>query len=60
MEGFGSYDIYRMSMVDDILVPGTLFHYPYPVNSVYNDFGIFFDRAKRLFHLGSPWHRRER
>lgn len=24
MEGFGSYDIYRMSMVDDILVPGTL------------------------------------
>ncbi len=49
MEGFGSYDIYRMSMVDDILVPGTLFHYPYPVNSVYNDFGIFFDGAKGYF-----------
>lgn len=49
LEGFGSYDIYRMSMVNDILVPGTLFHYPYPVNSVYNDFGIFFDGSKGYF-----------
>ena len=49
LEGFGSYDIYRVSMVDEILVPGTLFHYPYPVNSVYNDFGIFFDGTKGYF-----------
>lgn len=49
LEGFGGYDIYRVSMVNDVLVPGTMFHYPYPVNSVYNDFGIFFDGLKGYF-----------
>ena len=49
MEGFGGYDIYRMSFINDILVPGTLFHYLFPVNTVYNDFGIFFDGTEGYF-----------
>lgn len=49
MEGFGGYDIYRMSFINDVLVPGTLFHYLFPVNTVYNDFGIFFDGTEGYF-----------
>lgn len=49
MEGFGGYDIYRMSFINDVLVPGTLFHYLFPVNTVYNDFGISFDGTEGYF-----------
>ena len=49
MEGFGGYDIYRMSFINDVLVPGTLFQYLFPVNTVYNDFGIFFDGTEGYF-----------
>lgn len=49
MEGFGGYDIYRMSFINDVLVPGTLFHYLFLVNTVYNDFGIFFDGTEGYF-----------
>lgn len=49
MEGFGGYDIYRMSFINDVLVSGTLFHYLFPVNTVYNDFGIFFDGTEGYF-----------
>ena len=49
MEGFGGYDIYRISFINDVLVPGTLFHYLFPVNTVYNDFGIFFDGTEGYF-----------
>lgn len=49
MEGFGGYDIYRMSFINDVLVPGTLFHYLFPVSTVYNDFGIFFDGTEGYF-----------
>ena len=49
MEGFGGYDIYRMSFINDVLVPGTLFHYLFRVSTVYNDFGIFFDGTEGYF-----------
>lgn len=42
LEGFGGFDNYRISFGSNIILNGTLFHYPYPVNSVYNDFGIYF------------------
>lgn len=43
LEGYGGYDIYRVSFGQNIVLPGSLFHYPYPINSANNDFGIFFD-----------------
>lgn len=43
LEGYGGYDIYRVSFGHNIVLPGSLFHYPYPINSVNNDFGIFFN-----------------
>lgn len=48
-EGYGGYDVYRISFGKNIVMPGTLYHYPYPVNTVYNDFGIFFDGEKGYF-----------
>lgn len=48
-EGFGGYDVYRISFGKNIVMPGTLYHYPYPINTVYNDFGIFFDGEKGYF-----------
>lgn len=42
-EGFGGYDIYRMSFDGGIVLPGTFYHYPYPVNTTYNDFGLMLD-----------------
>lgn len=49
LEGYGGYDIYRISFGRNLVMPGTLFHYPYPVNTVYNDFGIFFDGKDGYF-----------
>lgn len=49
LEGYGGYDVYRISFGKNIVMPGTLYHYPYPVNTVYNDFGIFFDGEKGYF-----------
>lgn len=48
-EGYGGYDVYRISFGKNIVMPGTLYHYPYPVNTVANDFGIFFDGEKGYF-----------
>lgn len=48
-EGYGGYDVYRVSFGKNIVMSGTLYHYPYPVNTVYNDFGIFFDGEKGYF-----------
>lgn len=42
-EGYGGYDIYRVSFGRNIVLPGSMFHYPYPINSANNDFGIFFN-----------------
>lgn len=43
LEGYGGYDLYRVTFGRNIVLPGSLYHFPYPINSVYNDFGIFFD-----------------
>lgn len=40
-EGYGGYDLYRVSYNGKVILPGSLFHYPYPVNTVYNDFGMY-------------------
>ena len=48
-EGFGGFDNYRISFGDNIILPGTLFHYPYPVNSAYNDFGVYFHKGNGFF-----------
>ena len=47
--GYGGYDIYRVSFGHNIVLPGSMFHYPYPINSANNDFSIFFDGAKGYF-----------
>lgn len=43
LEGYGGYDIYRVSFGNNLVLPGSLFHYPYPINSANNDFGLFFN-----------------
>ncbi len=48
-EGFGGYDIYRVSFGHNIVMSGTLYHYPWPVNTVFNDFGMFFDGETGYF-----------
>lgn len=43
LEGFGGYDIFMANIANNRATPGTLYHYPYPINSAANDFGIFFN-----------------
>lgn len=42
-EGFGGYDIYRVSFGHNLVLPGSLLHFPYPINTTYNDFGIYYN-----------------
>lgn len=49
LEGFGGYDIYRVSFGRNLVLPGSLYHYPYPINTAYNDFGVFFHDKKGYF-----------
>jgi hypothetical protein len=44
LEGFGGYDIYHIIFSDNLSTVGSLFHYPYPVNTASNDFGAYIDR----------------
>lgn len=46
LEGYGGYDIFCLTFdsEDNSIVPGSLNHFPYPINSVYNDFGVYFDK----------------
>lgn len=41
LEGFGGYDIYRVNFASGQVFPGSIYHYPYPVNSVWNDYALF-------------------
>ncbi len=50
-EGYGGYDIYRISFGHNIVLAGSLFHYPYPVNSVANDFGVYFAGGKEGYFI---------
>lgn len=38
--GFGGYDIYSAELKDQKAQKGTIYHYPYPINTVFNDFGL--------------------
>lgn len=49
LEGFGGYDIYRVSFGHNIILPGSLFHFPYPVNTTHNDFGVYFNDKAGYF-----------
>jgi outer membrane protein OmpA-like peptidoglycan-associated protein len=44
LEGFGGYDIYHIIFGGNLSTIGSLFHYPYPVNTASNDFGAYIDR----------------
>lgn len=48
-EGFGGYDIYRVSFGHNIILPGSMCHFPYPINTTYNDFGIYFNEKAGYF-----------
>lgn len=38
--GFGGYDIYTIDIEDKDVKKGSVYHYPYPINTVFNDFGL--------------------
>lgn len=48
-EGYGGYDICRITFTDQQVVPGTLFHYAYPINTAHNDFGLYLDGEVAYF-----------
>lgn len=48
-EGFGGYDLYRVRFDNNIVLPGSLSQLPYPVNTTYNDFGIYFGEESGYF-----------
>lgn len=39
-EGYGGYDIYRANFVDGAVMSNSLWHFPYPINTVSNDYGL--------------------
>lgn len=43
LEGYGGYDIFNVTFRQNRVLPGSLYHYPYPINSVSSDFGIYFE-----------------
>lgn len=49
LEGFGGYDIYRIGFQQNKPIHGTLSHFPYPINSVFNDFGLYVDGNNAYF-----------
>ena len=49
LEGYGGYDIFKVSFRQNMVLPGSRYHYPHPINSVSNDFGIFFDGTMGYF-----------
>jgi outer membrane protein OmpA-like peptidoglycan-associated protein len=49
LEGYGGYDIFGVSYRQNRVLPGSLHHYPYPINSVSNDFGMFFEGTTGYF-----------
>ncbi len=39
--GYGGYDMYRVVFNAGVPQEGTLYHYSYPINTSYNDFGLY-------------------
>ena len=48
MQGFGEYDIYHAAFDNNRILSGSMYHYPYPVNSSGNDFGIYIDNNRNM------------
>lgn len=48
-EGYGGYDIYRANFWNGHVLPGSLWHFPYPVNSVWNDYGLYINLEEGYF-----------
>ena len=48
-EGYGGYDIYRVNFVEGKIMSNSLWHLPYPINSVYNDYGMMFHDGQGYF-----------
>ncbi len=40
-EGYGGYDIYSVDFTGIDVITATLYHYPYPINTVFNDYGLY-------------------
>ena len=38
--GHGGYDVYKIGFQNNEVLEGSLYHYPYPINTSYNDFGL--------------------
>lgn len=38
LPGFGGYDLFSATFEQDAVLPGSVNHFPYPVNSVFNDY----------------------
>lgn len=47
--GFGGFDNYHILWENDAPLTGTLYHYPPPINSIYNDFGMHFNAGTGFF-----------
>lgn len=41
LPGFGGYDLFSIGFDGDVPAAGTLSHFPYPVNSVFNDYYMY-------------------
>jgi outer membrane protein OmpA-like peptidoglycan-associated protein/tetratricopeptide (TPR) repeat protein len=39
--GLGGYDLFRVARDAGGVVPNSLYHLPYPINSIYNDFHVY-------------------
>ena len=52
LPGFGGYDLFNADYDHEGVVPGSVRHFPYPVNSVFNDYFVSAGFANRLFCLG--------
>lgn len=41
LPGFGGYDLFSVQLDSKSVVPGSLYHYPSPINSVFNDYYMY-------------------
>lgn len=51
LPGFGGYDLFSVSFDGDVPEAGTLSHFPYPVNSVFNDYYMYPPRPDEAYFI---------
>ncbi|MDR2890428.1 MAG: OmpA family protein [Alistipes sp.] len=51
LEGFGGYDIYNIVLRGGAVLAGSISHYPYPVNTSGNDFGLRLDGGEVAYFV---------